>query len=116
MLGEDHPDTLSSACHLAEALCGVGEQERARQLNEDTFARFRRVLGEHHPWTLASAGSLAVDLRALGEYEQARQLNEDTLVRTRRVLGEDHPWLSLGGFASDLRALVITSRPGSVED
>ena len=65
MLGEDHPDTLDSAGNLAADLRDLGEYEAARELDEDTLARRRRVLGEDHPDTLDSANNLAVDLRAL---------------------------------------------------
>ena len=107
MLGEDHPDTLTSAGNLALDLRALGEHERARQLNEDTLTRSRRVLGEDHPDTLTSASNLALDLGALGEHERARQLDEDTLTRRRRVLGEDHPHTltSANNLALDLRAL-----------
>ncbi len=76
MLGEDHPDTLTSASNLALDLGALGEHERARQLDEDTLTRRRRVLGEDHPHTLTSANNLAADLRALGEHERARQMEE----------------------------------------
>ena len=62
MLGEDHPSTLRSAGNLAVDLTQLGEYEAARELDEDTLARRRRVLGEDHPDTLDSAGNLAVDL------------------------------------------------------
>ena len=67
MLGEDHPDTLTSANNLAIDLRALGEYQAARELDQDTLARRRRVLGEDHPDTLPSAANLAIDLRALGE-------------------------------------------------
>jgi hypothetical protein len=45
----------------------MGEYQAARELDEDTLARRRRVLGGDHPDTLASAGNLTFHLRALGE-------------------------------------------------
>ena len=59
MLGEDHPDTLVSASNLAIDLRDLGEHQAARDLDEDTLARRRRVLGEDHPDTLSSASNLA---------------------------------------------------------
>jgi len=73
VLGEDHPDTLASADGLALSLRAVGghpgtvtsadelalsvarrdERQAARELEEDTLARRRRVLGEDNPDTLA---------------------------------------------------------------
>jgi Tetratricopeptide repeat len=81
VLGDDHPDTLTSANNLAAGLRAAGDHEGARRLDEDTLARQRRVLGDDHPSTLRSAGSLAIDLRALGEHEQARLLDEEIAER-----------------------------------
>jgi Tetratricopeptide repeat len=76
VLGDDHPDTLTSASSLADDLHELGEYERARQLDEDTLTRYRRALGEDHPVTLGLANSLAFHLRGAGEDEQARQLED----------------------------------------
>ncbi len=70
MLGEDHPDTLTSANHLANDLRALGEHERARELDEDTLTRCRRVLGDDHPDTLFAANNLALDLSAIGQHER----------------------------------------------
>ena len=45
----------------------LGEVQAARDLNQDTLDRRRRILGHDHPDTLNSAHNLAIDLRALGE-------------------------------------------------
>ncbi|WP_370968217.1 FxSxx-COOH system tetratricopeptide repeat protein [Amycolatopsis sp. cg9] len=111
--GDDHRSTLVAANNLAAGLRRVGEYERARELDEDTLARRKRVLGEDHPDTLNSALGLALDLSDLGEYERARELDEDTLARRKRVLGEDHPdtlnsalslAIDLGGLGDHQRA------------
>ncbi|MDQ3760687.1 MAG: FxSxx-COOH system tetratricopeptide repeat protein [Actinomycetota bacterium] len=106
LLGDDHPDTLSSASNLARVLRGP-EFERACEIDEDTLARRRRVLGDDHPDTLSSASNLAVDLSALGQYERARELHEDTVTRYRRLLGDNHPdTLSAAhNLANNLRTL-----------
>jgi hypothetical protein len=65
--GDDHPDTLTAADNLAFDLGNLGEYQAARELDEDTVARCRRVLGDDHPDTLTAAGNLAADLRTLGE-------------------------------------------------
>ncbi len=44
VLGEDHPDTLTSASNLAGDLRALGQHEAARQLDEDIRAR-RRAAG-----------------------------------------------------------------------
>ena len=45
--------------------------QAARDLDQDTLDRRRRVLGEDHPETLRSARNLAADVRALGEADEA---------------------------------------------
>ena len=89
--GPDDPETLTAANKLARALRGVGEYAVARELDQDTLTRRRRVLGENHPDTLASASSLARALRRLGQYAAARDLDQDTLARRQQLLGDDHP-------------------------
>jgi hypothetical protein len=70
-LGDDHPDTLTSANNLAAGLSILGEHQAARELDEDTLARRRRVLGDDHPRTLTSASNLAADLNALGKTDKS---------------------------------------------
>ena len=67
VLGEDHPDTLSSARSLAPDLSALGAYERARDLDEDSLTRYRRVLGEDHPATRRSERHLAMVLQKLWE-------------------------------------------------
>jgi hypothetical protein len=71
VLGEDHPSTLTSASNLASDLSNLGEHQAARELDEDTLARRRRVLGDDHADTLTSANNLANELRALGEADKS---------------------------------------------
>jgi len=106
-LGPDDPGTLAAASTVAVILRHMGRYGEARELDEDTLARYLRVLGADDPQTLTSANGLANDLSELGEHQAARELDEDTLARRRRVLGADHPdtLTSASNLADDLRAL-----------
>jgi hypothetical protein len=106
-LGPDDGHALRAANTVARAMGHLGRQHEARELDEDTLARRRRILGGDHHETLISANNLAVDLRDLGDPRAARELDEDTLARKRRVLGEDHPHTlnSANNLAVDLHAL-----------
>jgi tetratricopeptide (TPR) repeat protein len=105
--GDDHPDTLLSAGHLAFDLRVLGELERARELYTDTLERSRRVSGRDDPNTLTVASNFAVCLLVLDENSAARELLEDTLARRRRVLGADHPdtLVSANNLGGVLRAV-----------
>ncbi|WP_232425053.1 FxSxx-COOH system tetratricopeptide repeat protein [Pseudofrankia inefficax] len=120
ILGEDHPDTLTSAANLASTLgeLGQGDYAAARELAEDVLARRRQVLGEDHPDTLTAMADLAVTLRSLGDYAAARGLAQDVLARRREVLGEDHPdTLTAGaGLAATLRELRDYSAARALEE
>ena len=67
VLGDDHPDTLTSANNLARDLSALGDYQQARTLDEDTLTRRRRVLGDDHPATRLSERNLAEVLRKLDE-------------------------------------------------
>jgi hypothetical protein len=56
---------LISASSLATDLRALGNHRAARELDDDTLERRRRVLGEDHPLTQRSAENLDRDLRGL---------------------------------------------------
>ena len=66
ILGDDHPDTLTSASQLAQDLFGLGNYRQARELQEETLSRRRRILGDDHPDTLFSASLLGLVLWCAG--------------------------------------------------
>src|SRR6266545_940405 len=91
VLGDDHPDTLSTMNYLAVTRRALSDLQGARDLHEQTLAARRRVLGDDHSGTLMSMYNLAVTLTDLGDLQGARDLHEQTLTTRRRVLGDDHP-------------------------
>jgi Tetratricopeptide repeat/TIR domain len=90
LLGEEHPDTLTSKNDLAATLRAKGELAAARRLQEEVLAAFERLQGEEHPDTLASKHELALTLYAHGELAAARRLQEEMLAACERLLGEEH--------------------------
>ena len=60
ILGDDHPDTLTTASDARPRFCGTWVTiSRPGSSQSDAFTRSRRVLGEDHPATLNSAGMLS---------------------------------------------------------
>jgi len=74
VLGEEHPDTLTSKGNLAETLRAQGDLEDARELLAAAFDTASDKLGAAHPTTLSLIRSLAEVLRELGETEEALDL------------------------------------------
>ncbi len=106
VLGDEHPDTLTSMNNLASALRAQGDLAGARTLHEQELTICRRVLGEEHPDTLTSINNLANTLRAQGDLAGARTLHQQELAVCRRVLGEQHPYtlISMSNLAHTLWA------------
>ncbi len=91
VLGETHPETISSINNYAVVLESLGRLAEAEPLYKDALERYRRVRGDDHPDTITSINNYASVLRLLGRSAEAEPLYKDALERSRRVLGEDHP-------------------------
>ena len=91
LLGDDHPDTLSSVAALGRLFRDTGEYELARERLDQALNGRHRVLGEDHPDTLESQGDLASLLSVLGHQEEAETLFRQILAVRQERLGENHP-------------------------
>ncbi|KAE9389894.1 TPR-like protein [Gymnopus androsaceus JB14] len=91
VLGEHHPDTLTSMADLAWTYHVYGKFEAAEKLEEEVLPLCKQVLREHHPDTLSAMANLAATYWALGKLEAAENLEEEVLPLRIEVLGEHHP-------------------------
>ena len=91
ILGDDHPQTLTSRNNLAYAYYSAGRLGEAIPLYEQVLADRVRVLGEDHPHTLASRNNLAGAYESAGRLDEAIILCEQVLADSARVLGDNHP-------------------------
>ncbi|KAF8245681.1 TPR-like protein [Wilcoxina mikolae CBS 423.85] len=90
LLGEEHPETLSSMHTLAMTYHYLGLLEQARVLGEQVVETSQRVLGPEHPETLASMSNLAVTYERQGRWTDAEQLLVHVVETRKRVLGPEH--------------------------
>ncbi|MCV6589670.1 MAG: toll/interleukin-1 receptor domain-containing protein [Marinobacterium sp.] len=107
VVGEDHPDTLTSINNLAVTLKAMGDHSGAKARHEEELACCRKVLGEDHLDTLTSRNNLAQTLLAMGDHSGAKAHHEHVLARRQTVLGEDHPDTlnSINNLAETLRVM-----------
>jgi tetratricopeptide (TPR) repeat protein len=91
VLGEDHPDTLSTMSRLAALQVTLANVTLAEPLAVRVLEARRRVLGEDHPDTLASMFVLADLYRWQSKNAQAESLLLSILPWQQRVKGEAHP-------------------------
>ena len=90
VLGEDSPESLATANHLANAYWYQGKYQEAELLYRDIVQRRTRVLGEDHPDTLRANFDLASAYAAQKRWDEFERLGRDVLAKQRRVLGTAH--------------------------
>ena len=91
VLGEEHPDTLTSMANLASTYRNQGRWKEAEELFVQVMKISKRVLGEEHPDTLTSMANLASTYRNQGRWKEAEELFVQVIEIRKRVLGEEHP-------------------------
>jgi hypothetical protein len=120
VLGEEHPDTLTSMNNLAVTMQALGDLPNAktllmkvldvtrdvmgkqhprysgdlagvRNLQEIVLPARIRVLGMEHPETLTSIGNLGATLIQTGQTQAGLEMVHQVYEGRRKILGEDHP-------------------------
>jgi tetratricopeptide (TPR) repeat protein len=91
VLGEEHPDTLTSMANLASTYRNQGRWKEAEELEVQVMETFKRVLGEEHPSTLTSMANLASTFWNQGRWKEAEELEVQVMETRKRMLGEEHP-------------------------
>jgi len=91
ILGEKHPDTLTSLMNLANIYQNSGRLEEALPLFEKGYRLKKELLGEKHPETLTILNSLAVIYQAIGRLDETLPLYENGYRLSKELLGEKHP-------------------------
>lgn len=91
VLGDDHPDELTSLRSLATLYLNQGKFAQAEPLYKRVLEVQRRVLGEQHADTLQSMFDLGVAYEGEEKYAEAEPLFTKVLEARKRLLGDDHP-------------------------
>jgi CHAT domain-containing protein/exonuclease VII small subunit len=90
VLGDKHPNTLSSLNNLAFIYQAIGRLDDALPLYENGYRLSKEVLGDKHPDTLSSLNHLASIYRAIGRLDDALPLYENGYRLSKEVLGDKH--------------------------
>jgi serine/threonine protein kinase/tetratricopeptide (TPR) repeat protein len=91
LLGEEHPETLTSLSHAGTLLKTQGRQTEAEPYYRKMLEGRRRVLGDDHPDTLTAISNMGFLFHAQGRLDEAEVYHREALERRRLVLGDDHP-------------------------
>ncbi|KAH8588759.1 hypothetical protein B0O99DRAFT_524437 [Bisporella sp. PMI_857] len=106
VLGQQHPDMLTSMANLALTYRNQGRWKEAEDLEVQVVETRKRVLGQEHPDTLTSMANLASTFWNQGRWKEAEDLEVQVVeARKRVVLGQEHPdtLTSMANLASTYR-------------
>lgn len=90
VLGEEHPDMLTSMSNLASTYSSQGQWKEAEVLEVQVMETRKRVLGEKHPDTLTSMNNLALTYSSQGRWKEAEVLGVQVIETRKIVLGKEH--------------------------
>jgi tetratricopeptide (TPR) repeat protein len=105
VLGDEHPDTLTSIDNLASTYWKQGRWKEAEELQMQVMQTTKSVLGDDHLDTLISMANLALTYSDQGRWKEAEELQVQVMQTTERMLGDEHPdtLTSIGNLASTYR-------------
>lgn len=112
LLGQEHPDTLTSMNNLALVLDSQGKYDEAEEMHRQTLRSREKVLGKEHPDTLTSMNNLALVLDSQGQYDESEKMYRRALELKETVLGKEH----LSTLASMSNLASVMGRQGKYEE
>jgi serine/threonine protein kinase/Tfp pilus assembly protein PilF len=91
VLGDEHPDTISSISDMGNLLVAQGKLAEAEPYLREALEKQRRTLGEEHRTTLRFMNRVGAQLLHQGKFAEAERYFREALEKQRRTLGEEHP-------------------------
>ncbi|KAK0729439.1 hypothetical protein B0H67DRAFT_479222 [Lasiosphaeris hirsuta] len=91
VLGDEHPDTLTSIANLASTYRNQGRWKEAETLEVQVMEMRKKVLGDEHPDTLTSIANLASTYWNQGRWKEAETLQVQVMEMRKKVPGDEHP-------------------------
>jgi len=118
LLGDDHPDTLTTRNNLGSSYRQAGRTVEAIGLLERLVADRTRLLGDEHLDTLTTRANLASSYRQAGRTGEAISIEERLVADRTRLLGDEHPrtLTARGNLASSYRQAGRTGEAISIEE
>ncbi|KAG8814340.1 hypothetical protein FRC17_001194 [Serendipita sp. 399] len=104
ILGERHPETITTMGNLALALHQLGQFEEAERMGRKVVALQAEIHGARHLETARAMGNLALTLQKCGKLEEAEKNGREVLALRVTLLGPRHPHtiLAMGQLATTL--------------
>ncbi|MEZ2319061.1 MAG: tetratricopeptide repeat protein [Microcoleus sp.] len=91
VLGNEHPDVVTSLNNLAVLYESQGRYSEAEPLLRQALEMNKRLLGNEHPEVATSLHNLAALYTSQGLYSKSEPLYRQALEMRKRLLGNEHP-------------------------
>ncbi|HZP65401.1 MAG TPA: tetratricopeptide repeat protein [Rudaea sp.] len=114
ILGEEHPDTLTSISEMGLLLENKGKLSESEPYFREALEKRRRILGEEHRDTLESIGDVGNLLFQQGKLSEAEPFFREALDKSRRALGDDSE-ATLGQVINMGNLLMEQGKPNEAE-
>ncbi|WYZ43693.1 hypothetical protein EsH8_VII_000129 [Colletotrichum jinshuiense] len=92
ILGQEHPDTLTSMDNLATTYCDQDRWKEAEELQIRLVEISKRMLGKNHLSTLVRTANLTSTYGQQGRWNEAEALEVQVMEASKRKLGREHPF------------------------
>ena len=89
ILGEKHPDTLTSLSNLANSYSDLGNYSKALEMRNAVYNARKEILGDNHPDTLTSLSNLAISYFNLGDHNKALEMRNTIYNAFKEIQGEN---------------------------
>ena len=103
LLGDAHPQVVSSLKDLALLYDNLGRYSEAEPLVQEVLGMRKRLLGDAHPQVASSLNDLAWLYKNQGRYSEAEPLFQEALAMRKQLLGGEH--LAVAQSLNDLAVL-----------
>jgi Tetratricopeptide repeat len=87
ILGEEHPDTLTTKHNLASTYQAQGKIAEAAKLEEEVLEKRVKMFGDEHPDTLLTKHNLAYTYQSQGKTSEAVRFREEVRAAVGRGKG-----------------------------
>ncbi len=114
VLGEEHPETLTTLANLALTYKALGMDEKAAEMQRREMELVIRVLGEEHPDTIVSMANFGETLRQQKRYSEALEILDRSIRAARKALPPDNPGMAFN-LAWYARTLIDLDRFADAE-
>jgi len=95
LLGEDHPEVVTTLSNLGNVLANQNRYDEAEALLTKGLGLLRKLYGDEHIAVATQINNIAAFYKSKGDLEAAEASQREALAMFRKLLGEEHPRVAM---------------------